>query len=187
MRKTFLVALLVLAVSACQRELPPEVQPAETPAVADGTVENGSMREEALVPELLAGEDGPAASPSSLCNLDGVGESTFSSGPIAVNPVSPVLLHGWVGMDGATPESPESVLVRFSSLEGPSSWGVDAPVNGRREDVARARNAPGLRNSGLNVVLNLSSLPPGNYRVSLEYGTGPRYACDGSWVIEVRR
>lgn len=187
MRKTFLMSLLVLAVSACQRELPPEVQSVERPAVADDPAEDGLMREEALVPKLLAGEDGPATSSSSLCNLEGVGESTFLSGPIAVNSITPVLLHGWVGRDGATPESPESVLVRFSSLEGASSWGVHAPVNGRREDVARARNAPGLMNSGLNVVMDLTSLPPGSYRVSLEYGTAPRYACDGSWVIEVRR
>lgn len=179
------LAVLVSAVAGCQRELPPPVERQQ---------ETATGRAMAIRPRVLtltpvpAGRLAMQGTPSQLCNLDGLGETSFGVETLVIRPEAPVLVRGWLGMD-ATKMAPDSAVLRFDSLDrAGEAWEVAVPVYGRREDVVQARQAPGLIDSGLDSAIELSVLPEGKYRYLAMYGDGRQmYACDVGRTIEVRK
>lgn len=190
MFRTIVVLCSVLALVSCQRELPP-IEAAHKPA-AEGDAGAAVSRTRAVVlsPQRADSQDISAkVVPATLCSLDGLGDASFAAGTVRLPNAGPALLHGWLGIDGEQPVSPSEVLIVFDPVDsvvaGAGPWVVRAAVNGRREDVAAARNAPGLEDSGLEVAVDFASMPKGLYRVSMRFGDETTYLCDGGWSIEL--
>ena len=184
-----LAVVCLCALAACQRDLPP------LPPEGEAAGLHSSPRDAMVVrPRVLTLEPVPEGAPaqggvaSQLCNLDGLGEANFGAGVLVVRAGAPALARGWLGVD-ASAGGPDRAVLRFDSLErAGEAWQVTVAVDGSREDVAAARQVPGLDDSGLDSALDLSRLPAGTYRYYATYqGDGQAYICDVGRIVEVRK
>jgi hypothetical protein len=189
MRKILSVpALLLLA--ACQREAPPvdanapaATAPAATTPATPAAPVPGRPQVQTLT---AAGPLSDDTGTTGLCNLEGMGDANFGPGPMAISGSAPVLVHGWAGLS-SNMTAPSSVNVRFESAADPTkAWEITVPMDGTRNDVAKATNSPAMANSGFGGPIDLSTLPAGDYKVFLVYGgDNHNYFCANARQVQL--
>ena len=131
-----------------------------------------------MVPE---GIDVAAASEQTYCNIESVGDTAFSAGPLAVEPGQQI--RGWLGHSVAG--DLQSPLLVFLDESGAAA-GVRLKFSISRDDVANAYGGRSdLRNAGFEDVV--PAIAPGTYKVLLHYTFGgAAYRCDNGRQVTVR-
>lgn len=182
MRSTLsVISLLLLA--GCQREAP---APSDVTTAAPAVESNAPVSRPQTPAPQPAGAIAADAVPSALCNLEGVGDASFSGETLVVNSSAPALLRGWVGLE-STKTAPASTIVRIEAVSDfAKAWEVALPVGESREDVAAANSSPGLSNAGFSGAVDLSALPADTYRVYVRFeGDDTHYFCDNGRQVQL--
>lgn len=164
-----------ITLSACEPNSTPPTQQAETAPAASTAVD--APQAPALRP-LDATARKVALVQARLCNIESIDGSKPAAQASPLKDPAAVGFSGWVG-DEKTGTRPADARLRFESLNRQQAWewGVGEPVV--RKDVAKDRNVPTLENGGFRTKVDLSSLPQGEYRVYLVYGSGSEaFLCD---------
>lgn len=155
------------------------------PAPAD---EPASAGAKALVPVRKAVAELPVLKRSSECNIDQLGavggtilepSYTKTDGPLSVG--------GWVVREDGQ-GVPTNVWLRLEDATKQYVWEIDVPVDGVREDVARARSNPALVKSGFYTLVDMQEIPTGRLHLYLAYRdrvVGGEFGCDNGVQFDV--
>lgn len=187
--RTCIAVISLLALAACQRETPSVESSAVSMEAPAATESIESTRPTANAPTPMSAEQLLANRvPAKLCNIEGIGDASFAANEIEVAGMAPVLVRGWVGMD-ASKTVPASAAVRIvSAVDQTKAWEIVIRVNSPRDDVATAKNAPGLAQSGFGAAVDLSGLPADSYHLFITYSSeGQNFFCDNGRVIKLNQ
>ncbi|WP_447938606.1 hypothetical protein [Pseudoxanthomonas mexicana] len=183
--------LAAVALAACRPTPAPETtapatEPApEASAIAESAVPVAPAAPTAksfqqLTPEQVL----EPMTPSSLCNLEFLGEELFVGQDLSTKG-SEASFAGWVG-DEKTRGLPTNPSLRVEA-DGDKTrvWEAPLTLGLKRDDVAQTLNEPGVAEGGFRETFSLSGLAPGRYHLFLSYqSSGTRYACDsGRFVV----
>ncbi len=186
MRRVLAIATLALAsalLGACEE---PNAARAAAAAPGSKSAPVAAQAQAAQVANAGVLETGPAPAlemaPGALCNLEFLDDAPFGSDATPV--VAPFKVRGWLGDDAGAVITRAEVV-----LDGAASGQAAAPIalGIARADVAAAypRNS-GLADSGFEVRLDPSRLPPGDYHMYLRYWVGAAaHVCDNGRRLRV--
>lgn len=115
---------------------------------------------------------------SGMCSFDKINGEGFGDTPtVRVQQPSDFSVSGWL-VDKRGMVRPQGVL-RFQEVNGARAWEIGIGPGTGRGDVGRYLKQPELKNAGFQVHADLSSLPPGEYSLSLNHYSGEqRVTCD---------
>jgi hypothetical protein len=115
--------------------------------------------------------------PTADCNVERLNKQPLDAA-VRVQRADTISLSGWV-VDRHAQRVPTHVFVVLQPVGAPAPFYVPAPARFARDDIAAARQNPSYREAGFRAVLDPSSLPAGEYVVSLLFlGDGAAYSCD---------
>lgn len=174
-----LLSVVVVGIAGCREpESMPAVQAPAAAATAPNTANGGPVLR-VLDATAIATE----LKPSSLCNLEHLGDQAFAGNDLATRGVAK--LAGWIGAED-TRQPPANAAVRFESNDKTRAWEAPLALGVKREDVVNALSEPGLVNAGFSQEIPLTGLPTGRYHLYLSYSSGSEhYACDNGRHISV--
>lgn len=160
-------------------QAPDHVAQDNQPAPAQSAASGPSLR------KLEGAQAGGTIKPSSLCNLEFLGNQKLGMEPVKVDGDS-ITLKGWLG-DAETRATPTQGAVYFATASNMAQvWEIDLSLGGKRDDVAKFHSAPGLAQSGFVQDVPLAGLPNGTYRVYLGYSKqGQKYRCDNGRNLQI--
>jgi hypothetical protein len=168
------LVLLAVALAGCQRPVPQQVLQPIPPPLGPMTPPLDALKLQPVPPVPL-----PA---TNTCNLEAVAGFPFTAQPVRLYRHAPAPVSGWAALDGSVPDHVNLVAVGAAN----ATWQVALPVRLARDDVAAYFKSPAMRRSGFAAHVDLSGLPPGEYRLMLQYGDGTRARrCDNDRQVQV--
>lgn len=187
--RTSLLAMACLAALAACKEPTSDTGSA---AVTTPAAEQPAAAAEPAAPvaaplsELSADDRQAVLKPSALCNLERAGNDMLGSSAAYVpSDASNLVFKGWIG-DEATNAAPTDPKLMVRQIGGARVWQMPIELSVKRADVAKYKNAPGLENAGFATQADLSTLPPGTYRLLLVHERdGSRFSCDNGRNIQI--
>lgn len=165
--RALLIAACAASLLAACRERQVALLPAVAPA-GEAHIEP-SAAAVAVAPDLLRG-----ATVSALCSFDSAGEK-YVQGTLAMDRARPVRLRGWFADAGHAAIGTFRLVLAGNA----ATWALPARTGAPRPDVADYFHDPRMGTAGFDQLSDLSTVPPGDYRiVLLSDGSGRPVACD---------
>lgn len=188
LRHCLILIALACLVTACKEpeSTPPAAsQPSGQVAQGDQPIPAQATTNVPGLRKLEGAQAGGTIKPSSLCNLEFLGNQKLGMEPVKVDGDS-IILKGWLG-DAETRATPTQGALYFAAANNMAQvWEIDLSLGGKREDVAKFHSAPGLAQSGFVQDVPLTGLPNGTYRVYLGYSKqGQKYRCDNGRNLQI--
>jgi hypothetical protein len=163
--------------AGCQRPVPPQVlQPVPPPLGPMAPVQQAAR----MAPMTTTA----AVAAITSCNLEALAGAPFTAAPAIVYRRAPAPRSGWAMLDKVAPARVQ--LLAEDAVEPARAWQVELPVNVERDDVAAYFKLPAMRRTGFAAKVDFSALPPGAYRLLLQYGEGAGLRrCDNARQIQL--
>lgn len=117
-------------------------------------------------------------SPSGMCSFDKINGEAIGAAPLVrVQDAAGFSVSGWL-VDQREMVRPQGVL-RLQQVDAGRAWEISVGPGTGRGDVGRYLKKDELKDAGFHVQADLSSLPSGEYALSLNHYSGARrVACD---------
>ena len=192
-RTLLLAAATALALSACKPASDSTDTAAQSQAPADAATAPATpaapaaaMESPVVLTELNSQQLGAALTASGMCSLDSLDGQNFVSGQtVSLPDPSMARFRGWVA-DKGTMMRPASPALRVEAADGLRAWEIGVGKSVNRGDVARHFKVDALKASGFDLTADLSTLPPGEYALTLVHeARGKRMACDKGRRIRI--
>lgn len=190
-RLSLLAAIGCLGLAACDGAAPPPASDAQgAPSAAKQEQPVASSVEAAPVLPMTLTELDDAAksvktSATGMCRFDKInGEPIGDATSVIVRTPAEFSVAGWL-VDKEQMVRPEGVL-RLQEVNGTRAWEISVGPGTSRGDVGRYLKQEALKNAGFEVKVDISSLPAGEYALTLDYYAGDRrVVCDKGKKIRI--
>lgn len=185
-KNTLLIGLLVAAVAGCTQQAEPEAQPAPAaPAAPTPAAKPAPMN--AQTPRVLtAAQIAEKRLPQQAsCNLETVNNVRFKNAPFQTA-AQDVVFSGWL-LPEISKKTGVDAEIRVLDSTGQAGWQYKINRWTVRPDVNAAMKAVDDGKTGFAQPADLSTLPPGNYKVLVTFrSNGTPYVCDNGRQLEIK-
>ena len=188
-KNTLLIGLLVAAVAGCTQQEAPQAQPdAAAPAADAGKPAAAKPAPiKAQVPKVLtAAQVAEKRLPQQAsCNLETVNNVRFKNAPFQT-PAKAIVFSGWL-LPEISKKTGVEAEIRVLDATGAAGWQYKINRWTPRPDVNAAMKAADDGKTGFAQPADLSTLPPGNYKVLVTFrANGTPYVCDNGRQLEIK-
>ena len=119
------------------------------------------------------------------CNLESLDAKPFPATAALMVKAGRFKLAGWLLPEHSRQTRSSATLLLTSEANG-ARWQAPLAIASQRPDVLSNNHAVDTGNAGFNELLDLTGIPSGRYRLSLDFDDlGQSYTCDNGRVIQI--
>jgi len=187
-KNTLLIGLLAVAVAGCTQQQP-EAQPAAN-APADAAKPANAAKPAPLKAQaarvLTADQIKEKRLPQQAsCNLETVNNVRFKNAPFQTD-AKAIVFSGWL-LPEISKKTGVEAEIRVLDATGSAGWQYKINRWTARPDVNAAMKAADDGKTGFAQPADLSTLPPGNYKVLVTFrSNGTPYVCDNGRQLQIK-